>query len=105
MDDLDENIDSLKKNQYGKKMYDKGLGYRIGATIGAGIGIAVGFATRGKILWWGLGGLVAGGMIGYKVAEYKAPTFQLSNFTGEKKKRKFYSNKKMNKDGRRTGVS
>ncbi len=85
---IKENISRLKDKSYGKKMFDKATGYKIGATIGGLTGLIAAFVFKSKMVVCGVVGAVAGGYIGYKICEYKEPTFKLNEIGTKKIKKK-----------------
>ena len=67
---INENKKKIKNNTYGKDMADKAKGYTTGAIVGGISGFLAGyFLIKGKLVLSTVVGVVAGGYIGYKVAE------------------------------------
>lgn len=67
---INENKKKLNNNTYGKDMADKAKGYTTGAIVGGIGGFLAGyFLIKGKLVLCTVVGIVAGGYIGYKVAE------------------------------------
>lgn len=69
-DKIKKNANELKDDTYGKNMADKAKGYTTGAIVGGISGFLAGyFLIKGKLVLCSVIGVIAGGYIGYKVAE------------------------------------
>lgn len=68
-DKIKENLKELKNDTYGKNMADKAKGYTTGAIVGGIGGFLAGYYFKGNLAIYTVIGIVAGGYIGYKVAE------------------------------------
>lgn len=66
---INENKKKLNNNTYGKDMADKAKGYTTGAIVGGIGGFLAGYYFKGNLVVYTVIGIVAGGYIGYKVAE------------------------------------
>ncbi len=78
---LKDSAESVNDDTYGKKILNKSNGYVNGAIAGAVIGVFCAVIFKGKYIMFAGIGTLAGGYIGYKIAEEKNKEIKFTNFS------------------------
>jgi hypothetical protein len=86
-ENIKNNVDDIKNNTYGKKIYDKVSAYKTGAVLGIAGGVITGFVMRWNLLLCAVVGGVGVGYIGYRLAESSEPKVQFKNLSTVKVKK------------------
>lgn len=78
---ITEKTDSIKDNSMGQKIKNKSNGYVHGAIAGGVIGVFSAVIFKKRMIVWGVVGAIAGGYIGYKVAEEVNTDNEFKNYS------------------------
>lgn len=80
-DKIKNNAKEIKDGTYGSNLNEKSKYYKTGAIVGAISGFVVSQLIKGRVILYTAIGAVAGGYIGYKIAENAEPKSEFSNFS------------------------
>lgn len=73
-------MSDIENGKFGSKMNEKSVGYKKGAVVGLVAGVLTGLYFKKNLIMFGLIGVVAGGYVGYKVAEASEVKNGFKNF-------------------------
>lgn len=79
--ELKDSIEELKNGTYGLSKTKNSQAFKTGAIIGFFGGAVVGWLTGGRIITYGLIGLVAIGYVGYKISDASELKTEFQNFS------------------------
>ncbi len=82
--DISESIDQIKSGTYGANKDKTSNGFKNGAIVGFFGGALAGWFFRGKVLTYGIIGLIAGGYVGFKISEASELKTDFSDFSKTK---------------------
>ncbi len=81
---IEKNVNDMDNGKFGSKMSTKAVGYKKGAVVGLVAGVLTGLYFKKNLMLFGLIGVVAGGYVGYKIAEASETKNEFKNFGSNK---------------------